>query len=401
MSAVKVSLPSPLVANNASSPPDATEAASKVNLFDLDRIGLEEFFVGLGEKPFRAQQVLKWIYHEGVTDFTQMTNLSKALREQLNDVATISPPPVSLEQQSRDGTVKWLIDVGDGNAIETVFIPEARRGTLCVSSQIGCALNCSFCATGAQGFSRNLTTAEIIGQVWVAARALGHSPANRRITNVVMMGMGEPLLNFDRVLPALNLMREDLAFGLAGKRVTVSTAGLVPGIDKLREAADVSLAISLHAPENELRNELVPLNKKYPIKQLLAACRRYLEGRKGMRITMEYTLIDGVNDSPEHARKLIKLLRSVPSKLNLIPFNPFPGTAYRRSSADVIERFKQIIMTAGIVATVRKTRGDDIDAACGQLAGQVRDRTRRSAMIRARQMQLSSATNSSAGLGSV
>lgn len=381
MQAVKVSIPSELPAANT----------ALVNLFDLDRVGLEAFFLELGEKPFRAQQILKWIYHQGVTDFAQMTNLSKALRGRLQELAEIRAPQVTLEQQSRDGTMKWLVAMGGNNAIETVFIPEARRGTLCVSSQVGCALNCSFCATGAQGFSRNLTTAEIIGQVWVAARALGHSPDNRRITNVVMMGMGEPLLNFDQVLPALKLMRDDFGFGLAGRRVTVSTAGLVPGIDKLRESIDVSLAISLHSPEDALRNELVPLNKKYPIKDLLAACRRHLEGRKGSRVTMEYTMIDGVNDSPELARKLVKLLRTVPSKLNLIPFNPFPGSEYRRARPEAIERFQKIVMAAGIVATVRKTRGDDIDAACGQLAGQVQDRTRRSATIRARQRRTAAA----------
>ncbi len=371
---------------------NADSTAQRVNLFDLDRAGLEAWFLELGEKPFRAQQLLKWIYHEGVTEFEQMTNLSKVLRAKLTEVAEITPPKVSMEQRSSDGTIKWLLDVGGNNGIETVFIPEARRGTLCVSSQVGCALNCSFCSTGAQGFSRNLTTAEIIGQVWVAAKAINHQQARaggdgQRITNIVMMGMGEPLLNFERVLPAMNLMRDDFAFGLAGKRVTVSTAGLVPGIDRLRESIDVSLAISLHSPENELRNELVPLNKKYPIKELLAACRRYVDGKKGSRITFEYTLIDGKNDSPEQARRLIKLLRTVPSKLNLIPFNPFPGTEYRTSSKAAIQRFQQIVMDAGIVTTVRKTRGDDIDAACGQLAGQVQDRTRRSAMLRARREQ--------------
>ncbi len=365
--------------------PDLEPAVGVPNLFGLDRNGLACFFADLGEKSFRAQQLLKWIYHEGVTEFAAMTNLSKSLRSRLAADSRLRIPQIVQEQRSVDGTVKWLMAMDGENAVETVFIPEARRGTLCVSSQIGCALNCSFCSTGAQGFSRNLSTAEIIGQVWLAAQALGHRPGDRKITNVVMMGMGEPLLNFDQVLPALNLMRDDLAFGLASKRVTVSTAGLVPAIDQLRQSADVSLAVSLHAPDDELRNRLVPLNKKYPIAELLAACNRFVEGKKGMRVTMEYTLIDGVNDSAQQARRLIKLLRRVPSKLNLIPFNPFPGTQYQRSSAAAIARFQQLVMDAGIVTTVRKTRGDDIDAACGQLAGRVKDRTKRSARLRARQ----------------
>ncbi|MEM9301135.1 MAG: 23S rRNA (adenine(2503)-C(2))-methyltransferase RlmN, partial [Pseudomonadota bacterium] len=292
------------------------------------------------------------------------------------DVAEIRPPKVITEQRSEDGTRKWLIRLAGKNAVETVFIPEGDRGTLCVSSQVGCALNCSFCSTATQGFNRNLSTAEIIGQVYAAARALGHDPNNRRITNVVMMGMGEPLMNFDNVISAMSLMRDDFAFGLAGKRVTLSTAGLVPMIDRLREEIDVSLAVSLHAPFDELRNELVPLNKKYPIAELLEACRRYVRGTRN-RVTFEYTLIDGVNDEPEHARALVKLLHTVPSKLNLIPFNPFPGTQYRRSSPERIRRFQEIVMASRLVATVRKTRGDDIDAACGQLVGRVQDRTRR------------------------
>jgi 23S rRNA (adenine2503-C2)-methyltransferase len=356
---------------------------SRINLLDFDQAGLRAFFESIGEPPFRAEQLLKWIYHQQVTDFAHMSNLSKPLRARLADMAEIAPPKVIREQLSADGTVKWLMGFGGANAIETVFIPEPNRGTLCISSQVGCALNCSFCATGAQGFNRNLTTGEIIGQVWQAARALGHERnGRRRITNVVFMGMGEPLVNFEAVAPALWLLRDDLGFGLAAKRVTVSTAGMVPGIDRLRKTIDVALAVSLHAPEDELREQLVPLNRKYPIAELMAACQRYVADKHKRSITFEYTLIDGVNDHPEHARKLVKLLRRVPSKLNLIPFNPFPGTAYRCSSPERISAFQQIVMDGGLIATVRKTRGDDIDAACGQLAGRVVDRTRRSRTIR-------------------
>lgn len=361
---------------------------SRINLLDFDQAGLRAFFESIGEPPFRAQQLLKWIYHQQVTDFSKMTNLSKALRARLADMAEIAPPKVIREQLSADGTVKWLMGFGGANAIETVFIPEPNRGTLCISSQVGCALNCSFCSTGAQGFNRNLTTGEIIGQVWQAARALGHERnGRRRITNVVFMGMGEPLVNFEAVAPALWLLRDDLGFGLAAKRVTVSTAGMVPGIDRLRKTIDAALAVSLHAPEDELREQLVPLNRKYPIAELMAACQRYVADKHKRSVTFEYTLIDGVNDHPEHARKLVKLLRRVPSKLNLIPFNPFPGTAYRCSSPERISAFQQIAMDGGLIATVRKTRGDDIEAACGQLAGRVVDRTRRSRTIR---MQLAS-----------
>ena len=356
---------------------------TRINLFDLDEAGLRDFFASIGEKPFRAQQILKWVYHQQVVSFDEMTNLSKPLRTRLEEVAQLALPEVISEQVSNDGTVKWLMGFGGNNAVETVFIPEPNRGTLCISSQVGCALNCSFCSTGAQGFNRNLTTAEIIGQVWLAAKALGHERnGRRRITNVVLMGMGEPLVNFDAVLPALSLMRADLGFGLAAKRVTVSTAGMVPGIDRLRDSIDVALAVSLHAPEDALRETLVPLNRKYPIKELMAACQRYVADKHKRSITFEYTLIDGVNDHPEHARALVKLLRQVPSKLNLIPFNPFPGTAYRCSPKARIEKFQQIVMDGGLIATVRKTRGDDIDAACGQLAGKVVDRTRRSRTIR-------------------
>jgi len=356
---------------------------TRINLLDLDEVRLREFFLSIGEKPFRAEQILKWIYHQGVTDFDQMTNLSKDLRQNLERVAVVEPPKVLSEQVSLDGTTKWLIGFGGGNAVETVFIPEPNRGTLCISSQVGCALNCTFCATGAQGFNRNLSTGEIIGQVWLAARALGHERnGKRRITNVVLMGMGEPLLNFDAVTAALSLLRHDLGFGFAAKRVTLSTAGLVPGIDQLRETIDVALAVSLHAPEDTLRETLVPLNKKYPIKELMRSCADYVSDKHKRTVTFEYTLIDGVNDQPEHARKLVKLLRRLPSKLNLIPFNPFPGTRYRCSPEERIRKFQEIVMAGGLIATVRKTRGDDIDAACGQLAGKVLDRTRRSQMFR-------------------
>jgi len=357
--------------------------ADKQNLMDLDRSGLERYFVDLGEQRFRAQQVLKWIHQQGVTDFEAMTNLGKALRQRLAEVAVIQPPEVVMAKEASDGTRKWLLSMGGRNAVETVYLPEPNRGTLCVSSQVGCALNCSFCSTATQGFSRNLSTGEIIGQVWRAARELGHDSGNRRITNVVMMGMGEPLMNFDAVVGAMSLMRDDLAFGLSRKRVTLSTAGLVPQIDQLRGAIDVALAVSLHAPVDSVRDQLVPLNRKYPIRDLMAACRRYVEGRKE-RVTFEYTLMDGVNDSDEMARGLVKLLRTVPCKLNLIPFNPFPGTRYQRSADERIARFQKIVLDGDIVATVRRTRGDDIDAACGQLVGRVMDRTRRQVRHRAR-----------------
>jgi 23S rRNA (adenine2503-C2)-methyltransferase len=358
-------------------------SATHINLLDLDLEQMKTFFSSIGEKPFRAEQILKWIYHAGVTDFSEMTNLSLSLRQQLPEIAVISPPQILREQRSIDGTVKWLMGFGGNNAIETVYIPEPNRGTLCISSQVGCALNCTFCSTGAQGFSRNLTTGEIIGQVWQAAQSLGHERNGiRKITNVVLMGMGEPLLNFNAVLPAMSLMRDDLGFGLAARRVTLSTAGLVPGIDLLRDSIDVALAVSLHAPEDKLREQLVPLNRKYPIKQLMEACSRYIADKHKRSVTFEYTLIDGVNDHPEHAHQLVKLLRRLPSKLNLIPFNPFPGTEYRCSTPARIKQFQEIVKGGGLIATVRKTRGDDIDAACGQLVGKVLDRTRRSQRLR-------------------
>jgi len=362
---------------------DMQATSKRVNLLDLDEAGLRGFFTSIGEKPFRSQQVLKWIFHHGQTDISAMTDLGVALRAQLQEIAGIHLPEIIREQRSSDGTVKWLMGFHGGNAVETVYIPEPKRGTLCVSSQVGCALNCTFCSTGAQGFARNLSCSEIIGQVWLAAQALGHERnGQRRITNVVMMGMGEPLLNFDAVVPAMSLMRNDLGFGLAARRVTLSTAGLVPGIYRLRDTIDVALAVSLHAPVDNLRTELVPLNRKYPIAELMQACRDYVSEKHKRSVTFEYTLIDGVNDHPEHARKLVKLLRTVPSKLNLIPFNPFPGTRYRCSSADRIAEFQEIVMRGKLIATVRKTRGEDIDAACGQLVGKVQDRTRRSERIK-------------------
>ena len=357
---------------------------AKVNLLGLDRSGLETFFVEtLGEKRYRAHQVMKWIYHYFADDFEAMTDLGKTLRHKLGEVAEVRVPKAQVDQQSVDGTRKWLLSLDGANGIETVYIPEPTRGTLCVSSQVGCGLNCRFCSTGKQGFNRDLSTAEIVGQVWHAARELGHrTHQQRRITNIVMMGMGEPLLNFDNVVPAMNVMRDDFGFGLANKRVTLSTAGMVPMIDKLSEAADVSLAVSLHAPDDALRDYLVPLNRKYPIAELIAACQRYQAKRPRSSITFEYTLMKGVNDDASHARALVKLLRKVPSKLNLIPFNPFPGTEFERSDPETIQRFQQIVYDAGIVTTLRRTRGEDIDAACGQLAGKVQDRTRRSAQFR-------------------
>lgn len=355
----------------------------KPNLFDYDRQGLRDLFASLGEKPYRADQVMKWMYHRHVTDFADMTDVGKALREKLSAAVDITPPKTLFEKQSADGTHKWLLGMDGSNAIEAVFIPESSRGTLCVSSQVGCGLNCQFCSTATQGFNRNLSTAEIVGQVWVAAKHLGNVPHHqRKLTNVVMMGMGEPLLNFDNVVRAMSVMRDDLGFGLANKRVTLSTAGLVPMIDKLSESSDVSLAVSLHAPNDELRTELVPLNKKYPIAELIASCQRYAARRPRTTITFEYTMLKDVNDRPEHARQLIKLMRKVPSKVNLIPFNPFTGTRFTRSDEPVIRDFQKILLDAGVLTMVRRTRGDDIDAACGQLKGQVLDRTRRQAEFR-------------------
>ncbi|MCP5195569.1 MAG: 23S rRNA (adenine(2503)-C(2))-methyltransferase RlmN [Gammaproteobacteria bacterium] len=355
-----------------------TATTVRTNLLDLDRRGLEAFFVSLGEKPFRATQMMKWIYHERVTDFAAMTNLSKTLRERLAECAEIRPPQVVLDQPSRDGSHKWLVRLDSGNSIETVFIPEPDRGTLCVSSQIGCPLDCSFCATAQQGFNRNLTVAEIIGQVWQASRLLGDQRHDQRvITNIVLMGMGEPLLNFTNVVKATDLMQDDLGFGISKRRVTLSTAGVIPALYRLREVSEVSLAVSLHAPTDDLRNALVPLNRKYPISELLAACQHYIADKPHRRITWEYVLLEGVNDSEHHAHALAMLIRDIPSKVNLIPFNPFPGVRYRRSGPAVIARFQAVLMAHGLTTVTRKTRGDDIAAACGQLAGQVQARGRR------------------------
>jgi 23S rRNA (adenine2503-C2)-methyltransferase len=352
----------------------------KVNLLGLSRRQMEAFFFEMGEKPFRATQVMKWIFQEGVDDFDTMTNLSKVLREKLKAVAEIRLPEVVQDHPSSDGTRKWLLKVDEVNHIEMVYIPEAERSTLCVSSQVGCTLACSFCSTARQGFNRNLTTAEITGQIALATRIIGlpQNKGERVITNVVLMGMGEPLLNLENVAPALELMQDDLAFGISKRRVTVSTAGVVPGIDRLCELSDVSLAVSLHASNDELRDQLVPLNTKYPIKELMAACKRYVAGKPHRRVTFEYVMLAGVNDSELHARQLVKILRGVPAKVNLIPFNPFPGAPYECSSLAVINAFREVVMQAGIITVTRKTRGEDIAAACGQLAGKVKDRTRRS-----------------------
>ena len=349
------------------------------NLLDFDAEGLTRFVAGLGEKPFRARQLERWIHQRGERDFERMSDLAKAFRTKLQDAAVIEPPRVIASGVSADGTHKWLLDVGGGNGVEAVFIPQDGRGTLCVSTQAGCTLDCRFCSTGKQGFNRNLGAGEIIGQLWVASRTLASSA--RAITNVVMMGMGEPLLNFDNTVTALRLMLDDNAYGLSRRRVTVSTSGIVPMIDALREACPVALAISLHAPNDELRERLMPINRKYPLKELLAACVRYLDRAPRDFITFEYVMLEGVNDAELQARQLIALLQDVPSKINLIPFNPFPGAGFRRSPREVIRRFSDTLNAAGILTTTRKTRGDDIDAACGQLAGQIQDRTRRTLRI--------------------
>ncbi|WP_107879042.1 dual-specificity RNA methyltransferase RlmN [Neisseria animaloris] len=350
----------------------------KTNLLNFDLNSLTQYFSEIGEKPFRAKQVMRWMHQSGVADFDEMTDLAKSLRSKLNESACVIVPELITSQQSSDGTRKWLLDVGTGNGVETVFIPEAERGTLCISSQVGCALECTFCSTGRQGFNRNLTAAEIIGQLWWANKAMGVTPKNERvISNVVMMGMGEPLANFDNVVTALNMMLDDHGYGLSRRRVTVSTSGMVPQMDRLKEVMPVALAVSLHASNDMIRNEIVPLNKKYPLKELMAACRRYLEKAPRDFVTFEYVMLDGINDKAQHAHELIELVRDVPCKFNLIPFNPFTNSGYNRSTNESIRIFRDILQQAGFVVTVRKTRGDDIDAACGQLAGQVKDKTRR------------------------
>ena len=359
-----------------------------VNLLDFDVDGLAAWLAQLGEKPFRARQVLRWMHRAGCDDFGQMTDVAKSLRAKLAESAEVRGLRPMRDATAADGTRKWLLGVDNGenvgNAVETVFIPEANRGTLCVSTQVGCALDCAFCSTGKQGFNRNLTTAEIIGQVWHANRALGAvktpgapDEGERVISNVVLMGMGEPLANYEALVPALRLMLDDHGYGLSRRRVTVSTSGIVPAMDRLRETVPVALAVSLHAPDDALRDRLVPLNRKYPLKELMAACRRYLDHAPRDFITFEYVMLAGVNDSDAHAHALLRLVRDVPSKFNLIPFNPFPGSGFHRSRPERVRRFQEILLSGGLVATVRKTRGDDIDAACGQLAGQVRDKSKR------------------------
>ncbi|KAE9527663.1 bifunctional tRNA (adenosine(37)-C2)-methyltransferase TrmG/ribosomal RNA large subunit methyltransferase RlmN [Testudinibacter aquarius] len=353
---------------------------NKTNLLDLNRKNLREFLQNLGEKPFRADQLMKWIYHFGEDNFDNMTNINKVLREKLKAVAEIKAPEVSEEQRSSDGTIKWAMQVGD-QQVETVYIPENDRATLCVSSQVGCALACTFCSTAQQGFNRNLTVSEIIGQVWRASKIIGNFgvTGERPITNVVMMGMGEPLLNVSNVIPAMEIMLDDFGYGLSKRRVTLSTSGVVPALDKLPEMIDVALAVSLHAPNDELRDEIVPINKKYNIKMLMDSVSRYLAGSKANhgKVTIEYVMLDHVNDGTEHAHQLAKVLENIPCKVNLIPWNPFPEAPYSKSSNTRIDRFQKVLMEYGLTVIVRKTRGDDIDAACGQLAGEVIDRTKR------------------------
>jgi len=351
----------------------------KTNLLGLDAAGLAGFFAELGEKPFRARQVLQWVHQRREGEFSRMSDLAKSLRDKLTEKACVQAPAIVGDTAASDGTRKWLLKVDGANAVEAVFIPEANRGTLCVSSQAGCVLDCAFCSTGKQGFNRNLTTAEIVGQLWLANRLLEGA---RPVTNVVMMGMGEPLLNLDNVIPALRLMLDDNAYGLSRRRVTVSTAGVIPGIDRLRDECPVALAVSLHAPNDALRDKLVPVNRKYPLSELAKACNRYLDKAPRDFITFEYVMLDGVNDSDEHARELVALAGKVKSKFNLIPFNPFPRSEFKRSSPERIRRFADILARAGLTATTRKTRGDDIAAACGQLAGDVADRTRRTVALK-------------------
>ena len=363
----------------------------KVNLLGLSADRMEAFFAVLGEKRFRAQQVLKWIHHLGAAQIDDMTNISKKLRAVLNDIAEIRAPEIVMQKDSVDGTRKWVMRVTGGSSIETVFIPDGDRGTLCVSSQVGCSLDCSFCSTGKQGFQRDLKVSEIIGQVWLAAKSYNslQPGADRRVTNVVMMGMGEPLLNFDNVVDAMNLMRNDYGYGISKRRVTLSTSGVVPALRKLSSVTDVSLAISLHAPNDALRNELVPINRKYPIAELLDTCRQYMDDLPDTHrvTTVEYTLIKGVNDSAAQANELAILLKDFPCKINLIPFNPFSQSSYEKPGMNAVKRFQTILMQAGFITTVRTTRGDDIDAACGQLVGQVADKTRRSERYQKKQLE--------------
>jgi 23S rRNA (adenine2503-C2)-methyltransferase len=367
----------------------STPATERTNLLGLPRPALESFVAQLGSRPFRARQLMNWIYKRGTGEFAAMSDLARDFRARLAAHAEVRPPEIVRVQRSTDGTVKWLLRADASQAFEMVFIPEPDRGTLCISSQVGCALDCSFCSTGQQGFNRNLTTAEIVGQVWLAALELAREAAcadpaaaaaaeaagERRVTNVVLMGMGEPLANFRNVVPALEILLDDFGFDLSRRRVTLSTSGLVPQIYKLAEVSNVALAVSLHAPDDALRNELVPINRKHPIGELLPACWHYLDEQNGRSVTFEYVMLDAVNDSPAQARAVARLLKGHPAKVNLIPFNPFPGTRYTRSPAPVIQRFRDELLQRGVLATVRRTRGEDIDAACGQLAGRVIDRT--------------------------
>ncbi|PSJ40198.1 bifunctional tRNA (adenosine(37)-C2)-methyltransferase TrmG/ribosomal RNA large subunit methyltransferase RlmN [Zobellella endophytica] len=365
---------------------------TKTNLLDLDRNGMRAFFAELGEKPFRADQVMKWIYHFGCDDFEQMTNINKVLRAKLGERAEIRAPEISVEQKSADGTIKWAMTVGD-QEVETVYIPDGDRATLCVSSQVGCALDCKFCSTAQQGFNRNLKVSEIIGQVWRAASRVGfvRDSGRKPITNVVMMGMGEPLLNLNNVVPAMRLMLEDYGFGLSKRRVTLSTSGVVPALDKLGDMIDVALAVSLHAPNDKLRSEIMPINDKYDIATLLDSVRRYISKSNANhgKVTIEYVLLDHVNDDMQHAHELAELLKDLPCKINLIPFNPFPGNPYGKPSNSRIDRFNKVLMQYGNTVTIRKTRGDDIDAACGQLVGDVIDRTKRTLKKRMQEQSIS------------
>lgn len=375
-----------------------TNAAAKLDpvrpdLFGLEQAALRRHLTTWGEPAYRADQVMQWVYRRGVTDFEAMTNLTKDLRSRLAETCRLGIPTVARREVSDDGTRKWLLQLDGDNAVEMVYIPEADRGTLCISSQVGCAMDCSFCATGKQGLNRNLSTAEIVGQVWLAYKELGaFDLGSRPISNVVFMGMGEPLANFNNLVPAIRILLSDHGFGLSKRRVTVSTSGLVPFIDRLSAAVDVALAISLHAPNDALRNELVPINRKYPIAELMAACRRYVQGKdRRTHIFFEYVMLAEVNDGEQHARELLALVRDLPAKVNLIPFNPFPGTDYRRSDARIISRFQDILHAGGVRTTTRRTRGDDIDAACGQLAGQVQDRqARRLSQVPLRRMPMES-----------
>jgi 23S rRNA (adenine2503-C2)-methyltransferase len=363
-----------------------------LNLLDYDPEALAGLLSGMGEKPFRARQLLHWVHQRGESDFERMSDVAKSLRVRLQEEAQVSAPAVLRDETSADGTRKWLLDVGGANAVECVFIPEDNRGTLCVSTQAGCALDCAFCSTGKQGFNRNLSAGEIVGQLWLANRVLGgfeRRDGEHVVSNVVLMGMGEPLANFDNTVAALRLMLDDNAYGLSRRRVTVSTSGLVPAMDRLRDACPVALAVSLHAPDDALRDRLVPINRKYPLRDLMAACLRYLERAPRDFITFEYVMLDGVNDTDGHARELLRLTRDVPCKFNLIPFNPFAGSEFRRSPSSRVRAFAQILMDGGRIATTRKTRGDEIDAACGQLAGQVQDRSRRGAGRSIRLVELS------------